>query len=695
MISAAQENQPIERFLRTADLVTVLGDQPDSKAICGALARWLAEGTGKTAVVAMSSPDGDFEVWLASDLSGVRLEKWDKYEAGLDPFLALPQPAIFEKLAQPAADLLRQQLWLLPRQSVLAASLPSGATSAQNLTSGCVIVIDPDLGSLAPRNLDEVAHLATLFLDRAALHKRVVRQQTEFSAVANISQALAGSLDLTTIFDQLNGPLRLTLDVETLSVGMVEPATGDIIFVNELMGPEFADLPNVRVRKGQGIAGWVAEHREPVIINDTYADKRFFSGIDSKSGFRTSSMICIPLQVDEQTVGVLQAINRRNGQFTESDLAVLQATGGPLAAAIVNANLNRDREAAERRTETILTTFPEGVVIVNREQIILRASESFGLLVGRPPGELVGEHVSNVLTLETARIGAIIDTALTSPDSRYERLDRLQRLHQPTLPVMVQCAAVRSDETGSPGDETVILVSDLTLSLELERMRDDLFQSIIGELRTPLATVLMYARLLRSGRATTEEKRARFLGVIERESDRLQRLIRQMVDLSRLETREFRRSNRPIRIGAALATLASTASDQAVAKGLKFRTELEPNLPAVMGTAEMMESIFGSLLDNAIKYTPSGTVELRAITEGESVIVEVNDDGIGIPPEALPHLFKRFYRTSLAVERGVAGTGLGLYLVKESLRSMGGTIAVSSQPGEGATFTVRLPIVEE
>ncbi len=695
MIASTQDKQPISPSSRPVDLVAVLADQPDSPAICGALAHWLARRTEQTALVAMASPEGDFDVWLAPAQSEVRRERWDRYEAGLDPFLALPKPATFDKLSQPAADLLRQQLWLLPHHSILAVSLPAGTTATPNLASGCIILIDHEANHLSPVDLGGIARLATVFLDKAALETRVARQQTEFSAVATISQTLAGSLNLTTIFDQLNGPIRSTLNVETLSVGMVEPATGDIMFVNELMGPEFADLPTVRVKKGQGIAGWVAEHQEPVIINDTYADKRFFSGVDSKSGFRTTSMICIPLQVDGQTVGVLQAINRRSGQFTDSDLAVLRATGGPLAAAIVNANLNRDKVAEERRTLTILTAYPEGVAIVNREQIVLRANESFEVLVAHPPADLAGQPIGTLLTLEGSRIDDLIDRALASEDGRSEHIDTLQRRGQPDLPVMVQCAVVENDEPGSTGQETVILISDLTLAFELERMRDDLFQSIIGELRTPLATILMYTRLLRNGRATTEEKSDRFLGVIERESDRLQLLIRQMLDLSRLEAREFRRSAQPIRIGPALANLAAIASDRAIVKGLAFRTEIEPELPAVMGTTDMLDSVFSSLLDNALKYTPSGTVELRACVEDETVLVEVKDDGIGIPPEAQPHLFKRFYRTNLAVERGVAGTGLGLYLVKESLRSMGGTITVNSQPGAGATFTVRLPIVEE
>ena len=157
---------------------------------------------------------------------------------------------------------------------------------------------------------------------------------------SDISRALSSTLNIQQIYQLLTGPIRQTLNVETLSIGLIEPVTGDILFVEKLFGPMFERLPPVRLKRGQGIAGWVAEHKEPVIITDAYSDQRFFSGIDHRSGFRTHSMICIPLQVDERTIGILQAINRQFGRFSDHDLQLMQALGGPLAAAIENANLH-------------------------------------------------------------------------------------------------------------------------------------------------------------------------------------------------------------------------------------------------------------------------------------------------------------------------------------------------------------------
>jgi signal transduction histidine kinase len=229
---------------------------------------------------------------------------------------------------------------------------------------------------------------------------------------------------------------------------------------------------------------------------------------------------------------------------------------------------------------------------------------------------------------------------------------------------------------------------------EVERMRDDFFHGIIHELRTPLATILMYARLLREGKAQDQEKADRFLGVIERESDRLQKMVRQMLQVAKLEARELQRSAEPIEFNPLFEEMLPPLADTATEKGLSFSQRIERDLPAVMGTKDTFYLIFKNLVDNAIKFTLSGTVRIDAYHKEGEIYVLVKDQGIGIPKASLPNLFGRFFRAQTAVERGIAGTGLGLYMVKESVEHFGGMIEVDSVEGKGTTFIVRLPVAD-
>jgi two-component system, OmpR family, phosphate regulon sensor histidine kinase PhoR len=243
-------------------------------------------------------------------------------------------------------------------------------------------------------------------------------------------------------------------------------------------------------------------------------------------------------------------------------------------------------------------------------------------------------------------------------------------------------------------DEIILVFSDLRQIREVERMRDDFFHGIVHELRTPLATILMYARMLRSGKAQEQEKADRFLGVIERESDRLQKMVRQMLELAKLEARELQRSQEPVDLNPLFEEMLPPLADLATEKGLLFRQRIESNLPSIYGNAETLYLIFKNLVDNAIKFTPAGSVRIDVRRVVDFVQIEVADEGIGIPKQALPNLFKRFYRTQNAVERGIAGTGLGLYMVKENIENYNGSIQVKSIENEGTTFTVRFPVAE-
>lgn len=668
----------------------------DTHTVCATLAARIADFAGAQTVVGIGDDDRQhYDVWIAAPDGGVDQVRWNRETSGLDAIVSATGPQRLEKLARPAAEVLRSDLWLLPHHTVTAVPLPNPPSEHSLIPSGAIILIDPPTASsLSPEALSQLAMLATTYLDRAYLQRRVDRQNIEFGVISDISHSLSATLDLSAIFEHLRGPIRQTLNVETLSVGLIDPATGDIVFVNRLMGPELQALPSVRVKQGQGIAGWVAQHGEPVVLNDTYADKRFFSGVDRKSGFRTRSMMCIPLQVEDRRIGVLQAINRLSGEFSEHDLGLLQAMGGPLAAAIENANLHADVVTEKTRIETMLAGMSEGLVTVTPQGVILRANDAFASLLFPEPVDLTGRLLSDTVTLRHGDLAPFIDASLHARGRDYPQLvTDVRHAGGRFVPVLISATPMVAED--GTVTELLLVFSDLTMIREVERMREDLFQSIVHELRTPLATILMYARLLREGKAQQPEKAERFLGVIERESDRLQKMVRQMLEVARLESRETQRSPQPVRLNPIFDEILPAMAERAVQKGLQFRQRIEEDLSPVRGNSETYHTVLKNLVENAVKYTPSGEVRVSAHEMDDFIVIEVADEGIGIPKEALPHLFKRFYRTQTAVERGIAGTGLGLYLVKESLQSYNGQIEVTSEPDKGSTFRVRLPVIED
>jgi signal transduction histidine kinase len=229
-------------------------------------------------------------------------------------------------------------------------------------------------------------------------------------------------------------------------------------------------------------------------------------------------------------------------------------------------------------------------------------------------------------------------------------------------------------------------------SLALARLKSEFVAHVSHELRTPLTSIRMFAELLRSGRAKTEEKRRDYLERIEAESARLQRLIDDLLDFARLEAgrKEYRFA--PGDAGEVAEEAVAAVGAQLLEAGFAVDLDVLRPLPAVRLDRESLRAALENLLSNARKYAADRRrVTVRVASRPPAVEIEVADEGIGIDEAELPRLFEKFFRGRDAAELNVPGSGLGLALVKRVVEDHGGTIAVRSRKGEGTAFTIALP----
>ena len=474
MIQGVQAKHSHGLLAMWQDILGDLQDVFDVHFVCASFSYHVAKYLGSRALVAVADSESkSYDLWLTDPAGITTQHRWAREEAGLDPLLAYTGPAILDKLALPAAAIISGRLWLESHRQVVIAPLVPDDRPYQAFPPTLLALIDPpesppfDLAIMG-----EIVDLMRVFLDRAALRQEVDRRTVEFAVITDISHALSSTLNVQQIYQLLTGPIRRTLNVETLSIGLIESLTGDIVFVDTLMGPMFERLPPVRLKRGQGIAGWVAEHQEPVIINNAYSDKRFFSGVDRRSGFRTDSMICIPLKVDERTIGVLQAINRQFGKFTDHDVQLMQGLSGPLAAAIENANLHADVLAEKRRIETLFASMSEGLVTVNRDGIITRANSAFTSLLIDASGAAEGCLLRDLVRTKKGSIDAVSYTHLDV----YKRQTHHDRRGSPRGAVDASTYRAGRPRWGTTGS-TVIL----TLCGERSAEDDDGLAGQVGD----------------------------------------------------------------------------------------------------------------------------------------------------------------------------------------------------------------------
>jgi signal transduction histidine kinase len=226
---------------------------------------------------------------------------------------------------------------------------------------------------------------------------------------------------------------------------------------------------------------------------------------------------------------------------------------------------------------------------------------------------------------------------------------------------------------------------------ELNRMKSSFLANVSHELRTPLTAVIGFARTLQ-GRGTSlgEEERARLLERIETQARRLHRLVEDLLDEAHLDRRSLRVSNAPVRVGDVVDRVVEAMPDSVH----KLAVSVPPTTPLVIADAMRLEQVLGNLVDNARKYSPVGSeISVIVTTTERGVEMSVTDQGPGIDPQFMPHLFEPFTQADLGDTRRDHGVGLGLSISRGLVEAMGGAIEVSSPPGSGTTFTVVMPRV--
>jgi signal transduction histidine kinase len=234
---------------------------------------------------------------------------------------------------------------------------------------------------------------------------------------------------------------------------------------------------------------------------------------------------------------------------------------------------------------------------------------------------------------------------------------------------------------------------DLTAVRRLESIEREFITNVSHELRTPLTSIKMAAESLQMGAIANPKLKDKFLSNIQREADRLTRLVNELIILANIEETGTSLHISSFDLYEVLDDVSSTMSHHSRVNDIDMVNDYPSTLPMMSADRDRIHQVLINLVDNAIKCNrPNGTVTLHARAEDEEAVIEVTDTGIGIPKIDLPRIFDRFFRVDKARSRVTGGTGLGLSIVKDIIEAHGGTISVNSVVNVGTTFSIRLPL---
>jgi signal transduction histidine kinase len=495
-----------------------------------------------------------------------------------------------------------------------------------------------------------------------------------------------------------------------------DPAAGTLYATEPALGFTRDELHGLERRVAEdGFSSEVFRTNTPIILYDAAYDPR--AAADRLTHYGIRNAVSVPLIVfkrdddnrvlDRTTVGVLHVFNKKYGQrFDDEDVRLLQQMAVQGAAVIAQAQLYR--EVVQEKQELIHTidSLYAGLLMVGMNGRVVQINPSARAILDiAPNAALIGQPYAHVISDE--RITTLLKRALEGGTS--EVADEI------TVPVrdaapedevkariyQIQCAPVRDDDNEPAG--IVAIFNDITEIRGVERLKTAFISTVSHELRTPLTSIKGFiSTLLADEEGFYDEPTKReFYTIIDTECDRLTRLIKDLLDISRIEQGQAMQMNaESVDIVALAEKVINT--QRAYAKSHVLSLDFSDGFPRIEADPDKMDQILTNLVNNAVKYSPQGgSVRVIGRVLGETnlptgrqaaVALRVVDEGMGISREHLSKLFERFYRVDNRDNREIGGTGIGLALVEALVEGHHGTVSVESEVGKGSTFTVILPI---
>jgi two-component system phosphate regulon sensor histidine kinase PhoR len=375
-------------------------------------------------------------------------------------------------------------------------------------------------------------------------------------------------------------------------------------------------------------------------------------------------------------------LEARSGLEGEDQLSELGRTLDKLARGL--SSTLQELRGERDRMAGILEGMQEGVILLDakRRIVVLNPALREMLLL---PADAIGKPLLDVV--RNAELRDLFDEAAASDEPTTQEVEIGNIKPRRLLARVARMPGARR--------QSVAVFTDVTEVRRLESMRRDFVANVSHELRTPVTSIRSAAETLIDGAAADPAASGAFINIIDRNAQRLQQLVEDLLDLSRIEARGFRLSFEDIELRPIFSQVLGLFRERASKKDVALEERRLGEVPKVKADRRALEHVLTNLIDNAVKYCPAGAhVWLGVQASSEGVTVTVSDDGFGIDERHLPRIFERFYRVDAGRSREVGGTGLGLSIVKHLVEAMGGTVSVESKLNQGTTFSFTLKRVE-
>ncbi len=519
----------------------------------------------------------------------------------------------------------------------------------------------------------------------ASTMDQLARDRAQLESLNQFARLMVAATDVSELTHALLNELMAAAGAQVGSI-MLLGDHGDLrVSANAGLTPEA-----LQASRARGFVAQAAATGSPVLVR--YPDGALLRPIYHTS-LPVEHELFVPIQVADRVLAVAALGRTGPAPWSDQEVGWVSIMAAQAGAALSNRLAYESLSVTHEQLQAVLGTTSEGFWLIDHEGRTLLVNNRFW--------EITGVEPNMSMTFEDFTRQARPRLKAVDPIKRLT--EQLQANPDMIGTDMVEFAAPRESViqrfsapvTAADGRRIgrLFVLRDVTRETEVDRMKTEFISTVSHELRTPLTSIRGFVDLILDGDAgpITGEQRE-FLELVSRSTVRLANLINDLLDVEKIEAGRIEIRSEQVDLAPILQHVTKTFTVSAQEKGLSLDLQIDGPLPPLLGDADRLTQVFTNLVSNAVKYTKTGSVTVRAGVRGGRLVVDVIDTGIGLSKESLEHLFTRFFRVDNEYTREIGGAGLGLAITRAIVKHHRGDIDVHSEPGKGSTFTVFLPL---
>ncbi len=521
---------------------------------------------------------------------------------------------------------------------------------------------------------DEVAQLRRAFEQmRVGLHARM----EELNRLLRVSQDVASSLEMQ---DAVKPVLEAILSTGAKSVRVVlSPSVLPDTFVEPPSRFALGGSQDTYAHLDDQILDLAQSHEKVVLPNLTRSRELVLDpGLS-----QPLALLAVALRHENRYYGVVWAGYEQPRRFSDSDVRFVTTLAGQAALAVANAHLYLNAEASRRQLEAIINSSPDPVIVTDHRSRLLIANHAAASVLGQETGEAMsGMETEQVIKLRP--LLALLQSTTSEGQSAEILLPDKRTYLATASPVLVEGRQIGR----------ICIMRDVTYFKELDTMKSDFVSTVSHDLRSPLTLIRGYATMLETT-GELNEQQVGYARKIVAGVESMTRLVNNLLDLGRIESGVGLQVEN-VSVLDIIERTTGALQLQALQKNIQLNVVLPKDMPhAVEADQALLHQAVYNLLENAIKYTPpNGRVAIRTLSQPGALVFVIEDSGIGIPAEDIPHLFEKFYRGREREARAQPGSGLGLAIVRSIAENHRGRVWVESVAGRGSAFYMQIPLAQ-